>query len=141
MHQSCLEKQKNVKKLFDSCVSEEQKYEKIIELGQKAKPINQIHKIEENRVSGCQSRLYLHTDYHEGKVFFQAESDALISSGLAILLLSVYSGEAPETIIKCPPDYLEELGISTSLTPSRANGLYSLHLKMKQEALNCLMKK
>ena len=72
---------------------------------------------------------------------FEAEADALISAGLAALLTQVYSGETPETILKCPPTYLDEIGISASLTPNRANGLYSIHLRMKQEALKLLMKK
>lgn len=137
--ESCLEKQDDVKKLFQSCATEEEKYNKLIELGKKNPPLNDKYKVEGNVVPGCQSIMYLHTELKEGKVNFQAESNALISSGLAAVLLMVYSGEEPDVILKCPPDYLEELGISTSLTPSRANGLYSIHLKMKQDALKLLV--
>lgn len=139
MYTSCLEKQTEVKKLFHACQNEEEKYGKIIELGRTLPPLDESLKIEENRVKGCQSQMYLHSEAKEGKVYFHACSDALISSGLAYLLLKVYSGETPEAILKCPPTYLEELGIAESLTPNRASGLYSLHLKMKQEALKCLM--
>lgn len=84
--------------------------------------------------------MYLHSFLRDGKVFFEGESDALISSGLAAILIRTYNGESPETILKCPPDFLEDLGISASLTPNRANGLYSIHLRMKQDALKWLMR-
>ena len=77
--------------------------------------------------------MYLYTNSSEGKIVFQGSSDALISQGLAALLIRIYSGESPETILKCPPNFLEELGIPASLSPNRANGLYSLHLRMKQK--------
>jgi len=139
MYESCYKKQDELKRIFNSCSSEEEKYDKIIDLGKKNKPLKIKDKIPENFVSGCQSRMYLHSTYENGNVYFEAESDALISSGLAVILIDVYSGETPETIIKCAPDYLEELGVSASLTPSRANGLYSIHLRMKQDALQFLI--
>ena len=137
--ESCFEKQNTVKKIFQKCTDEEQKYNKIIELGKKNSPLGDEYKIDDNIVPGCQSIMYLHSKLKDGKVIFKAESNALISSGLAVILLMVYSGEEPEVILKCAPDYLDELGISASLTPSRANGLYSIHLKMKQDALKLLV--
>lgn len=139
MYQSCMEKQEDVKKIFSICNDEQEKYEKIIALGKETPQMDEQFKTPENKVHGCQSTMYLHSTFEGGKVYFEAASDALISSGLASVLIRVYSGESPETIIKCPPDYLEELGISASLTPSRANGLYSIHLRMKQEALKFLV--
>lgn len=139
MFESCLKKQEEVKSLFLACKSQEERYEKIIELGKKNSGVADHHKTPDNIVPGCQSTMYLRAFIKEGRVYFEAESEALISSGLAALLIMVYSGETPETILKCPPDYLESLGISASLTPSRANGLYSIYLKMKQHALKLLM--
>ena len=141
MYESCLKKQNEIKTLFSACSTEEAKYAKIIELGRSLAPLRQELKSEANRVQGCQSNMFLHTYEDSNRVFFEAESDALISAGLAALLLRVYSGEPAEVILKCPPTYLEDLGISNSLTPNRANGLYSIHLRMKQEALKLLMKK
>jgi cysteine desulfuration protein SufE len=138
---SCLEKQNRVKALFGQCLTEEAKYEKIIELGRQHSPLSPDYKIPENIVKGCQSIVYLHSHMQGDSVMFEAESEALISSGLAMILIQVYSGETPETILKCPPSYLEELGISASLTPNRANGLYSIHLRMKQEALKFLLER
>lgn len=135
----CLQKQALVKAEFQKLPSEEAKYEKIIELGRKNPRLDNRYKTPDNLVTGCQSQMYLHSHMSEGKIYFEADSDALISAGLAALLILVYSGQTPETVLKCPPHYLEDLGISTSLTPSRANGLYSVHLKMKQRALKHLM--
>ena len=140
MYTSCLEKQNQVKKLFAPCTTEEQKYEKIIELGRSQSPLNPSLKVPENLVKGCQSLMYMDSQFDGNVMIFKTDSDALISSGLAVLLIKVYSGETPEAILKCPPDYLEELGISASLTPSRANGLYSIHLRMKQEALKAIIR-
>lgn len=139
MFQSCIQKQNQVIDLFSCCKDEEQKYKKIIEFGKKLLLLPDIYKSAENIVKGCQSTVYLRSALNNGVVEFQASSDALISAGLAAILIEVYSGETPETILKCPPDYLEKLGLSASLTPNRANGLYSIHLRMKQDALKLYM--
>ena len=139
MFTNCLEKQRKIKEMFLACPSEEAKYAKIIELGRQQPAIDPAFKTPENFVKGCQSQMFLHCYLSDDKVIFETESDALISAGLAALLTNVYSGETPEAILKCPPTYLDELGISASLTPNRANGLYSVHLRMKQEALKLLV--
>lgn len=139
MFTTCLEKQDLLKKTFDKCHTPDERYLKIMELGKQLPKIDPLHKIESNIVKGCQSTMYMRTFSEDGKLFFQADSDALISLGLAALLVYIYSGETAETILKCPPKCLEELGISALLSPSRANGLYSIHLRMKQEALTALM--
>ena len=133
------QKQNEIRMLFSSLSSVEEKYQKIIELGKMQPQLDSSDKIPENIVQGCQSTLYLVTCFTDGKVHFQTQADALISSGLGVLLERVYSGEVPEVILKCLPTYLEELGIAQSLTPSRANGLASIYLRMKQEALKCFM--
>lgn len=141
MFNSCLEKQQQIKEIFLECASKDAKYEKIIELGQQQKPLANIYKTKENLVKGCQSQMYLRSYEVDNKVMFEAESDALISAGLATLLTKVYSGESPEVILKCPPTYLDELGIQASLSPNRANGLYNIHLRMKQDALKMLVER
>jgi cysteine desulfuration protein SufE len=139
MNTSCFEKQKKVKELFAGCTTAEARYNKIIELGQHCKRLAPEDRVPENLVHGCQSQMYLRTDFDGKLIYFDAESDALISAGLAALLIMVYSGEPPEVVLKCPPTYLEEIGITSALSPNRANGLHSLHLRMKQEALKrCL---
>lgn len=136
--ESCLAKQEEVKKLF-SGLSVESKYEKIIEIGRTQCHLQPKDKTDEQLVPGCQSRMYLVSHFVNGKVYFESETDAIISAGLAILLIRVYSGETPETILKCPPTYLEEIQIPQTLTPGRANGLASIYLRMKQDALRYLL--
>ena len=139
MYESCLKKQSEIKSLFASLKSDEEKYSKIIELGRNLPSFPASAKIPSNEVKGCQSVMHLLTEKKDQTLYFQAESDALISKGLAALLIYVYSGESAEAILKCAPKYLEEIGITGSLTPNRANGLYSIHLRMKQEALKALI--
>ncbi len=141
MFESCLKKQNQVKALFSKCTSEEEKYQKIIELGRLQSQLDSTFKNSANLVAGCQSQVYLISKLNNGIVIFEAEADALISAGLAKILIDAYSGESPEVILKCPPRYLEDLGLSSSLSPSRANGLYSIHLRMKQDALKLLLQK
>ncbi|HSX03255.1 MAG TPA: SufE family protein [Rhabdochlamydiaceae bacterium] len=136
---TCLEKQEALKREFASCLSREAKYEKIIELGRVLPPFAEEEKVPENLIKGCQSIVYLSSKLDDGKLKFSAFSLALISSGLAMLLIKIYDGETPETILKCPPLFLEELGIHASLTPGRSNGLSSLYLRMKQDALKFLV--
>lgn len=127
--------------MFAECRSEEAKYEKIIGMGRQLKPFDSRYKTSDHLVGGCQSQVFLYAYRVDDAVFFEVESDALISAGLAALLTFVYSGEKPEVILKCPPSYLDQIGISKSLTPNRAGGLYNIHLRMKQDALKMLVER
>ncbi len=137
--ETCREKQQDVKALFSGLTSVESKYDKIIEIGRSQCHLNSKYKTDDYLVRGCQSRMYLVSYFVQGKVYFESEADAIISAGLSTLLIRVYSGEDPETILKCPPTYLEELSIPQTLTPGRANGLASIYLRMKQDALRYLV--
>jgi cysteine desulfuration protein SufE len=106
MFESCLEKQRKIAAQFQGCDSDKARYEKIIELGRKLPKLAGEHKTPENLVKGCQSLMYLYTRIEGDRLIFEGESDALISAGLAYLMISVYSGETPETILKCPPQLL-----------------------------------
>jgi cysteine desulfuration protein SufE len=128
------------KEEFASCHTVEEVYHQIIALGKKLPFFDPSWKTEENRVVGCQSLMYLHVEQKEGKLFFSAFSEALISAGLAALLVFFYNEKTPEEILKTPPTFLVELKIPESLTPSRANGLSSLYTHIKKEALKCLLK-
>lgn len=139
MPTACLEKQNRVIEEFASCRDAKERYERIIALGRTQRPLPQEFKIDSNRVEGCQSTMYLHVRQEGPLLFFESESDALISAGLAALLTRVYSGETAETILTCPPHFLDKLDLKASLSPGRANGLASIHLRMKQEALRLLL--
>jgi cysteine desulfuration protein SufE len=136
---TCETKQEELKKLFDACSNQQDRYELIITLGKKLPSMNPLHKIEKNLVAGCQSRLYVHAVFSENKLLFEADSDALISKGLAAILLFLYNGEAPEIILKNPPTILAELNIFKEISPVRAQGLKSLYLKMQKIALDSLL--
>lgn len=128
-----------VKNLFQSVSSPEEKYQKIIELGRQLPPMDAQYKIPENIVKGCQSIVYLYSSCSNGKIYFSASSDALISAGLAALLIKAYSGLAPDVILKEKPLFLEELHIYSSLSPSRSNGLANMYLRMQKDALKYLI--
>ncbi|GAB4225641.1 MAG: hypothetical protein Tsb0021_00700 [Chlamydiales bacterium] len=128
-----------IRRWFQHCKSAEEKYRKIMELGRLKNPMKAESKINQNIVMGCQSLMYLETYGKDGLLYFEAESEALISTGLGVLLTYAFSGENPEIVLKESLAYLEELKIPSILTPSRANGLYSIHLRMRQEALKHLV--
>ncbi len=132
---SCLKKQEKIKQVFTPLSTPEEGYQKIISLGQQISKLDQKYLIPENLVAGCQSRLYLRSHFDQERVYFQIYSDALISAGLAALLLEVYSGEPPKAILKCPPNFLKDLKIFASITPNRSNGLTNVFNRMKQQAL------
>lgn len=132
-NQNILAKQEKMKKLFALLPTKEAIYEEVIALGSKLPPLDKKYQTEEYLVQGCQSRLYLRAFREETLVRFEIHSEALISAGLAALLLLVYDKESAETILKTPPDYIKELGILENLSLGRSSGLRSLHLKMQQE--------
>ena len=127
-----------LEKKFLETSSPEEKYRLLMDLGKKIPPLNPEYKTEGNLVSGCQSKLYLHAEKKEGKIFFTAETDALISAGLAAVLIHIYSEEIIETILTKPPLFLQNLGIHASLSPNRSNGIFYIYLKMKQLSVKLL---
>lgn len=135
---SCLENQEKLKQIFSSRHTAEEKYTKVIELGRSLNSYPKEGQTPDHLVKGCQSQLYLKSSFKDGLMYFQAASDALISAGLAALLLMIYDGQPPEAILKCPPTVLKDLEITSYLSPNRANGLRSLYLRMQQEAIKAL---
>lgn len=135
MDQHFSERVETLKKNFKTLSSAEERYAHIIELGRSLPSYPNALKVEEKRVPGCQSVLYLSSFVEKGKLIFRAECDALISLGLAALLISVYSGLEPKEIVLNPPLFLKELGIFSSLSPNRSNGLVNIYHRMKIDAL------
>lgn len=110
----------------------------ILQKSKDLSPFDPAWKTEENRVHGCQSLMYLHAELKEGKLYFFAHSDALISAGLAAMLIEEMNGKDPETLLKATPELLEN--VAGALSPGRSNGIAHLWLKMKQKALAFLLK-
>jgi cysteine desulfuration protein SufE len=118
--------------LFDSW---DDKYEYIIDLGKKLAPLDPKFKTDENRVRGCQSSVWLIADYRNGKLYYQAESDAMIVQGLISMLIRVLSGRTPGEILEAKLDFIREIGMTTHLAQTRSNGLLSMVKQMKNYAL------
>ena len=118
--------------LFDSW---DDKYEYIIDLGKKLEPLDEKYKIDENRVRGCQSTVYLTADYNDGKIFFKADSDAVIVKGLISMLIRVLSGHTPDEITAANLEFISKIGMMTHLAQTRSNGLLSMVKQMKNYAL------
>jgi cysteine desulfuration protein SufE len=118
--------------LFDSW---DEKYEYIIDLGKKLEPLEAEYKVDENRVRGCQSTVYLVADYKEGKIWFRADSDAVIVKGLISMLIRVLSGHTPDEIVEAKLDFIKEIGMMSHLAQTRSNGLLSMVKQMKNYAL------
>lgn len=105
----------------------EERYKHIIARGKELDELSSEHKIEKNLVKGCQSQVWLVAELKpDGSIGLKADSDAMIVKGLVSVLLFVYSGSAPEDILKTQPQFLEDLGFKNNLSPSRANGLFSM---------------
>lgn len=123
--------------LFDSW---DDKYEYIIDLGKKLQPLEDKYKIDENRVRGCQSTVYLTADSKEGRIYYRAESDAVIVKGLISMLIRVLSGQKAEDIIDAKLEFIREIGMMTHLAQTRSNGLLAMVKQMKNYALAYKMK-
>ena len=118
--------------LFDSW---DDKYEYIIDLGKKLPPLEEQHKIDINKVKGCQSTVWLVSDFRDGKVYYKAESDAVIVKGLISMLIRVLSGHSPDEIIDTKMDFINKIGMTTHLAQTRSNGLLAMVRQMKNFAL------
>ncbi|MCU7550516.1 SufE family protein [Chitinophagaceae bacterium LB-8] len=118
--------------LFDTW---DDKYEYIIDLGKRLPPLENEHKKDENKVRGCQSTVWLVADYKDGRVYFKAESDAVIVKGLISMLIRVLSGHTPDEIINAKLDFINQIGMTSHLAQTRSNGLLSMVKQMKNYAL------
>lgn len=114
--------------LFDDWMD---KYNYIIELGKDLPMIDPKYKTPDYLIEGCQSQVWLHADYHDGKVFFTADSDAIITKGIVNILIRVLSGGTPQEIIQNDLSYVDEIGLKEHLSPTRSNGLASMIKQIK----------
>ena len=102
------------------------KYSYLIELGKELPLINEKYKDQTHLISGCQSRVWLHAEDNDGLITFTADSDAVITKGIISLLINVLSGSSPEDIVNADFSFLDEIGLKSHLSPTRANGLVSM---------------
>jgi cysteine desulfuration protein SufE len=130
-----LERQKQVVAEFAGLNDWEDRYKKLIELGKALPELPDDKKLEDYKVKGCQSQVWIHAKLVSGKIVFEADSDALLVRGLVALLLRIYSDATPAEILTTPPDFVKEIGLESKLSPSRANGLFSMIKQMKYYAM------
>lgn len=111
------------------------KYAYLIELGSGMENMDEAHKTEGNLIQGCQSRVWFHAEEKEGRLYFTADSDAIITKGIAGLLVRVFSGHKPEDILKTDLKFIDEIGLTQHLSPTRSNGLLSMVKQIRMYAL------
>jgi cysteine desulfuration protein SufE len=111
------------------------KYSYLIEMGEEVEPLTEEQKSKQNLISGCQSQLWLVSEYEDGKVFFKTDSDAIITKGIARVMTRVFNGATPSEIIDNDLAFLDRIGLKEHLSPTRANGLNSMIKQMKLYAV------
>ena len=111
------------------------KYQLLIDLGSEQEPLAPEYKTDQNLIDGCQSRVWLQADLVDGKIEFQAESDALIVKGIIALLIKVVSGHTPDEILENELYFFEAIGLKDHLSPTRSNGLLAMVKQMRMYAL------
>jgi len=129
------EKQKEIIEEFNVFDDWMEKYGYIIDLGKDLPIINENYKTEDRLIEGCQSRVWLHSEYKESVMEYTADSDAIITKGIIGLLIQVMNKETPETILKTDLHFIKDIGLQEHLSPTRANGLVGMVKRMKTEAL------
>lgn len=111
------------------------KYQLLIDLGNEQKPLDDKYKTESNLIDGCQSRVWLQADYEDGKIYFTAESEALIVKGIIALLIRVLSGHTPQEILDTDLYFIDRIGLKDHLSPTRSNGLLAMVKQIRMYAL------
>jgi len=110
------------------------KYEYIIDLGKDVPMIDEKYKDENHTIKGCQSKVWLHSEMKDGRIYFTADSDAIITKGLVAMVISVLSGHTPEEIMNSKLEFIDKIGLQEHLSPTRANGLLAMIKQIKLDA-------
>lgn len=111
------------------------KYEYLIDLSKELPAIDEQHRTEQYVIKGCQSRVWVDAELQDGKIYFTADSDAIITKGIIALLIRVLNGRTPEEILDADLYFIDQIGLRENLSPTRANGLLAMIKQMKLYAL------
>ena len=111
------------------------KYEYLIDLGKNLEPYPEDKKTDDRLIKGCQSRVWLDCRMEAGRIYFNADSDAIITKGIISLLIGIYSGRTPPEIAGSDFSFIETIGLKENLSPTRANGLASMIATIKDAAI------
>jgi len=132
----------NIKEIQNEIVAEfsmfddwMERYEYIIELGKGLPLIAEEFKTDDNIIKGCQSKVWVHAEEKDGKVFFSSDSDAILTKGIIAILIRTFSNQTPANILEANTDFIDEIGLKEHLSATRANGLVSMIKKIKMYAL------
>ena len=112
-----------------------QRYEYMIELSKGLEKMDEQMKNDKNIIKGCQSKVWLHAEFNEGKIKFLADSEAIITRGIIAILLTIFNNRTPQEIIESDTNFIEKIGLKEHLSPNRANGLYSMIKQIKFYAI------
>jgi cysteine desulfuration protein SufE len=134
------EKQDSIVEDFEMFGDWMEKYEYIIQLGKDLPLIEEQYKTEDNLIKGCQSKVWLHADFKDGKLFFTADSDAMITKGLVSMVVQVLSEHSPKEIADAEIYFIDKIGLRSHLSSTRSNGLVSMIRQIKVYALAYLSK-
>lgn len=118
------------------------RYALLIEIGNELEEMPSEYKTNQNLINGCQSKVWFNAEFKDGKIYFSADSDAIITKGIAALLIRVLSGKTPNEIMETELYFIEKTGLQQHLSPTRSNGLLSMikQLKLYAMAFNALKK-
>lgn len=122
-------------KRFQRVTDPKRRYEQLLWFAKKLEPLPEDAKIEENKVKGCVSQVYIIASLDDGKLHYQGDSDAQITKGLVAFLINGVNGLPPQDVVNLSPDFIKETQLDVSLTPSRANGFYNIFKMMQQKAM------
>ena len=111
------------------------KYQLLIDLGNDQETLDEKYKTDQNLIDGCQSRVWIQSDFTDGIITYRAESDALIVKGIISLLIRVLSGHTPDEILDADLYFIDEIGLRQHLSPTRSNGLLAMVKQMRMDAL------
>jgi cysteine desulfuration protein SufE len=124
--------------LFDEWLD---KYEYLIELGGELPPIDPAHKSDKYVINGCQSRVWVDARMEDGRIYYSADSDAIITKGIISLLIRVLNGRTPQQVLDTDLYFIDRIGLRENLSPTRANGLLAMTKQMRLYALAFANKK
>ena len=111
------------------------RYQLLIDMGNELEALDEKYKTNQNLIDGCQSRVWVQCDYRDGRLYFQADSDALIVKGIIALLIQVLSGHTPAEILDTDLYFIDRIGLRDHLSPTRSNGLLAMIKQIKAYAL------
>ena len=129
------DKKKEIIEEFSFFEDWDERFQYVIDLGKDLPIIEEQYKTDDNIISGCQSKVWLHASLNDGKIEFTADSDAIITKGIIAILIRVFSNQSPAEILKANLDFIDQIGLKSHLSPTRANGLVSMIKQIKMYAL------